>query len=302
MAVTNKTFWIGSTQIAPDVLSSAVVTNGVYRTVDQIDWGEAPQDSFEQARPFLDGVYLRGSSIGARDFLWRIVSRVNRDVVSNTEAVRDDELEDLLDLLSPDNGVLAIKQVRLNAAGGTVERVLYAKPKALPAWKWSPHDFDDGFVGTHEGIFLVLPVAWRAYFPWFLDEDDQAGPTMTINGTTMDTDTATNNGTVACGFRVSIVGSGTGDVTVANTTTGDSIVLNDIVLHASNAHVVDFHVADPLLRDAYRSSAPSTKIWGSITAGGFLGLARGSNTITVVAQAGMTGTVTTTYRQFWGSP
>ena len=302
MAATTKTVYIGSTQVAPEILNSDVVTNGVYRNLSEIDWGDAPTEFYEQARPFLDGVILRGSHVGPRDFMWKLISRVNVPTVSNVEAVRDDELEQLLDYLSPDRGVLTLKQSRVDAAGGAISRVIYAAPKALPAWKWSPHDIDDGFVGSHEGNFLVLPIAWRAHFPWFIDEADSNGTDMTINGTTMDTDSITNNGIIGCGLRISITGSGTGDVTIANTTSGESITLNNIVLHASNAHVVDYHVADPLNRDAYRSSTPTTKIWNTISAGGFLGLDRGANTITVVSEAGVSGTVTFRYRQFWGAP
>lgn len=302
MTATTKVIYIGSTQFAPEILSSDVVTNGVYRNLSEIDWGTAPIEHFEQARPLLDGMLLRGSSVGPRDFMWKIVSSVNRSVATNVEAVRDDEYEQLLNYLSPDRGVLTLKQTRVDAASAAVSRVIYAKATTFPAWKWSPRGFDDGFVGGHNQPHLVLPVAWRAFFPWFVDESDQSGPDMTINGTTQDSDTVTNNGTVGCGMRISITGSGTGDITIGNTTAGYTLVLNDVTLHASNAHVVDFHVADPLIRDAYRSSAPSTKLWSSITAGGFLGLNMGANTITLVAQAGMSGTMTIRYRQFWGSP
>jgi hypothetical protein len=181
---TDKVFYIAGTQVAPRVLSSDVLTNGVYRTLREIDNGSVGRNSWEDERPTLDGKRRRGGVWNHRDMVWQIMSAVNTGVVSasDIERVRDGELDELSDLLLGDD-LLTLKVSRMAYPSTAVSRVIYAEVQELHSWKWQKTSLDEGFVGSHAMPVLILTVPFHCPFPWWADETATPTAAQTLDGT-----------------------------------------------------------------------------------------------------------------------
>lgn len=299
-------------QLAPENLNSDVLTNGVYRSLVGIDWGRAPKELFEIDNSGGDGILPRGHVYGARDILFSLNSRVNVPTIptNKIEAVRDDELDFLQGFLSPDYGLYTLKQTRLNASLAAVSRIIRAHLMDWHAWKWQPDDFDDGHVGTHDMPHLIVPLAFRAPFPWFQSEVAAESTDNTLDGTTR-TAAPVNAGIRRTGLRAVISGSGSGlTITILNTTSGadtdivgsTGITLTGIDMAGGNV-IVDWYATDPL---AYSVTQGSTNLIasGKLAGGSRIYLAKGTNQLTHRVTVGTLtgGTISYYWYELWGQP
>lgn len=304
-----------SKQFAPEVLNSDVATDAIYRSLINVDWGQAPHNKFLLARTLRDGEIYRGGVWGPRSVNWQTLSRVNTSSTAfgtyGAEPIRDDE-ESVLNgfLLDPAGAPFWLQQTRTNATGGTVKRRIRARLDDFKAWKWTPDSIDDGMVGTHAGPVLVKSLAWRCLFPWLVSYDTDAS-IVTSAGNTLDatnrTVTLANNGDVPCGLKITINGAtGTTGVLVCNgyntgsySTPNNSIVISSLS-GAGAAFVVDWYGSDPESATATRSGTDCTT---SVAAGSLIQLAKGNNTINFATSSVVTGwTIDFAVYPLWGSP
>ncbi len=310
---TDKAFYIDGTQIAPNILSSAVLTNGVYRTLVEIDNGSVKRNIWEDERPLLDGMRRRGSVFGTRDMEWKIRSLVNVGAVSaaNIERVRDDEEDRLLSLLLKESGLLTLKVTRQSYPTTPVSRVIYADAAEVRAWKWEKTSLDDGLVGRHDMPVLIMTVPFHCPFPWWIDESATASALLNLTASAQ-TVVITNNGDRSCGLKFNVEGTGSGlTIEVKNITTGLSatiggggVKLNNVTLHATNGHVVDQYVDDPQRFQAYRE-ADGSSIMAKLSPRPRAWLAKGSNTIQYQIIAGTPAgdeKIQFWHRAWWGAP
>lgn len=301
-----------SKQFAPEAANSDVAASAVYRSLLSLDWGEAEQTLFEQPRALQDGMYVRGSVWQPRTVTWQIASRVNPAAAilstSNVESVRDEEESALLAFFNPEDGPFKLQQARTDTAAAAVTRYIRGYPQTLRAWKWSPGDVEDGFVGTHDMPMLVKGISFRCPFPWFQSSAAKSDTANTLDGT-LRTESLTNSGHVRCGLRVTIHGGSGSNLTVviSNATTGAdaSLVGNGITLTGITPSgtdiVVDFYATDPLV---FTAAQGATNLVGKVSAGGGIWLQRGANDITHQVTAGSPSGLTIDFEWFelWGAP
>lgn len=311
---TDKVYYINGVQVAPRALSNAVLTNGVYRKLHKIDLGKVPRETWEDPRVGVDGMRRRGpGAYGGRDMSWTIMSEVNASAVSasSIERVRDDEWQELLDLLVSDD-LLTLKATRMSYPSTAISRVIYADAGEPSGWQWQKTSLDEGFVGRHDGPICVMAIPFHCPFPWWMDETATTTAELTLDGTTRTT-VITNLGARPCGIKFNIEGSAAAGLTVVvtNVTSGISaaiggpgVTLAGITLHATNGWTVDQYVDDPQEFRAYREAngadalpylAARPRVW----------LDKGANTIQYRVTAGTPAggeTIQFSHRAWWGAP
>jgi len=304
-----------SKQFAPEVLSSDVATDAIYRNLIGVDWGEAPRTQFLLPRPMRDGQLYRGGVYDARTMTWQLLSRVNPASASfasvGAEPIRDDE-ETVLNgfLLDPAGAPFWLQQTRTKAGGGTVKRRIGARLAGFRSWKWSPDDIDDGFVGTHAGPVLVKSLDWFCPYPWLVSYDTDAD-IVTSSGNTLDntdrTVTINNPGDIPCGLKITIAGAaGSTTVTICNGystgsygTPNNSISVTSVA-PGGGSYIIDWFGSDPLTGKAVLGSTDYTT---NVAAGSLIQLARGNNTIHYTTSSIVTAwTIRFDVYPLWGSP
>lgn len=297
---TNHQLHYGSTKIAPNGSHDIGATSGAFSThLLDFDWGQAPKTIHSQPRANIDGELRRGCWYPAREFYHVIGVRVERSVVTaaaDVEAARDDAIEVLTEAAYGTGGLVKVKRTRVDLAGNTVERCLYAELTHIAAPKWSRTDWGEGLVGRYDNPDAVVACYWRAPHPWFSDEDDDNSSWLTFD-TTLRSTTVTNDGPVAIplGFRVKGTGSGI-TFTVYNDTSGaasqvigSGVTLTGVTLDATDAIILDQYITDLQKFECYQDT---TDLKNKLSAKPRVWLEPGDNTIKWQATAGTPSSAT----------
>lgn len=304
---TTKAIHLAGTQVGYDY--SSVASGGYTRTrnITALDWGEAPADLFQRARPLRDGVIRRGRRHGPRTITMQLASEITTAglSVASIERARDDEWQDIQSLLYPEQGLVTIKHTRTDYSAAAVSRVIRGELQSYKGWTWVPDGIGDGFVGRYDNPLLLMPLTFVCPFPWLEDETATTGFTgQTLDGTLRST-TVTNPGLVACGVKVSITAaSGTATVRISNSTISSALAGSGAQLTSisptATAVILDWYSTDPL---GWTVTQGGTDIKSVLSTTGAILLAKGANTITWQVTSGSltSGQIALTFKPLYGT-
>lgn len=295
-----------SKQFAPESANSDVLTDGVYRNLIGLDWGQPERANWQEFRPLLDGAVYRGGVYQPREVVWTVGSYVNPSAVTATatvERIRDDEESALLSFFNETNAPFKLQQARTDSGGNAITRYIRGYPMALPSWRWTPDDYDEGFVGRYDNPHLVKPFTFWCPFPWFQDSVSTSSGAQTLDGT-LRTVAVNNTGHTRCGIKITMTGSSGSNLTVTISSNiaaiGSGITISGITISATPI-VIDCYATDPT---AYTAVQSTTNLRSKLSAGSILILERGSNTISWQVTSGSPtgGQITFEIFKLWGSP
>lgn len=297
-----------SLQLGPRSTINQPTTGAFELDLRQIDLGSPSRENYTAPLATTDGEFTRGNYYGTRSLTLQLGIRVRQAAVGagGVEGLRDDAVDYVSGLLTQ-NGAYTLTRARKSYDNNDVERQILGQPVAGPPWLWSPRELGPGLVGSHTGDHAIIPVAFLCHQPFFRSVDAIEDLSNTLDGTARD-DTFTNSGHRRCGVRMVISGSsGTGTVSITNTTAGAAendvgagLVISDLNV-GSGATTIDWFAQDPTVRTAVQGS---TSILEKISTGGGLWLQPGANTLEWQVTAGsLTGaTISFYFYEIWSTP
>lgn len=295
-------------QLGPRSTIDQPVSGAFELNLNAIDLGSPGRENYTAPLAHTDGEFTRGSYYGTRALALQLGIRVRQAAVGagGVEGLRDDAVDYVAGLLTQ-NGAYTVTRARKTYDNNDVERQILGQPVAGPPWLWSPRDLGPGLVGHHTGDHAIIPVAFLCHQPFFRSVDAIEDLSNTLDGTARD-DTFTNGGHRRCGVRIVIAGSsGTGTVSITNTTSGAAstdvgagLIISDLDVSAG-ATTIDWFAQDSTVRTALQGA---TSILDKISTGGGLWLQKGANTLEWQVTGGsLTGATISFYHyEIWSVP
>lgn len=298
-----------SIQLAPRSTIDQPVSGAFELTLlEPLDLGSPGRENYTAPLAHTDGDFVRGNYYGTRAITLQLGIRVLQAAVAagGMEGLRDDVVDYVSGLLAQ-NGVYTLTRARKTYDNNDVERQILGQPTAGPPWLWSPRSLAPGLVGQYSGDHAIIPIALLCHQPFFRSVDPVEDLANTLDGTAR-SDTFTNSGHRRCGVRMVISGaSGTGTISVSNTTGGASetdvgagLVISDVNL-ASGSVTIDWFASDASVRSAVQGS---TSILDKVSTGGGLWLQKGANTLEWQVTSGSltSATISFYFYEIWSTP
>ena len=284
--------WIGGVQFGVGE-SNKITASNLGRYVFDLDLGDATPTHFRH--PLVGGGTADTGQVYAtpRVITCTLVLDYN---TTNPERNLRSQVETYAETFGGDGGVIQFRVDRLDSAGSTISRFVDCKLTQYPQSQ-SPQLVHVN--GTSYG-WMMIPLAFQTVgTPMWATRTADVSNTEDLS-TGSQAWSLDNDGSVACGLKwvvSAIVGTWT-SVTVANTTTGQTVTYTDAGL--SSTDYVDFKTGTDATVGFWGVDWTSDHVL-SASALGPMTLARGTNTGTVIGVGGTSGTVTFHIRELWHS-